>query len=214
MSAASRPASPQAWSQGDPILLRELHDGRIWVARPARVAAVQDGLVAIYLAPGTTWMVPASTERAEVLHRLKHGWELTAYERTRARVLYLFAPEVSQPIHLWWIPPDWRFGGWYINLQEPIRPTPLGFDYMDRMLDVVIAPDLSWHWKDEDELEEAVALDMVTPRQAAEIRAEGERVIDRLEARTSPFCDGWERWRPDPAWPIPELPAGWDELGV
>lgn len=214
MSASSRPTSPPAWRKGDPILLREIHHGRIWVARPARVAAVRDGLVALYIAPGTTCMVPASTERAEVLHRLKHGWELTAYEWTRARVLYLFAPEVSHAIHLWWIPPDWRFGGWYINLQEPIRPTPLGFDYLDQMLDVVIAPDLSWHWKDEDELEEAVALDLVTPRQAADIRAEGERVIGRLEARASPFCDGWERWRPDPAWPIPELLVGWDDLGT
>ena len=22
--------------------------------------------------------------------------------------------------------------------------------------------------------------------------------------------DGWERWTPDPSWPVPELPAEWD----
>ncbi|MBA2556665.1 MAG: DUF402 domain-containing protein [Chloroflexi bacterium] len=42
---------------------------------------------------------------------------------------------MAHAIHLWWQPPDWRFGGWYINLQEPIRPTPLGFDFMDHLLD-------------------------------------------------------------------------------
>jgi hypothetical protein len=21
-----------------------------------------------------------------------------------------------------------------------------------------------------------------------------------------PFCDGWERWCPDPDWPLPDLP--------
>lgn len=65
---------------------------------------------------------------------------------------YLLMPGVAHAIHLWWFPPDWRFGGWYINLQEPIRPTRLGFDSMDHILDVVIEPDLSWRWKDEDEL--------------------------------------------------------------
>ena len=30
--------------------------------------------------------------------------------------------------------------------------TPIGFDYLDRLLDIEIAPDLSrWKWKDEDE---------------------------------------------------------------
>lgn len=203
---------PPAWREGDPILLREIYDGRIWMARPARVAAVRDGLTAIYLAPGTTWMVPAATARTEVLDRLKHGWQLTEHEWSRARVLYLFAPGVSHAIHLWWLPPHWRFGGWYVNLQEPIRPTRLGFDYMDQMLDVVIDADLSWRWKDEEELEEAVVLGLVTRGQATDIRAEAERVIGRLEARQPPFIDGWERWQPDPAWPIPTLPVGWDEV--
>jgi predicted RNA-binding protein associated with RNAse of E/G family len=105
----------------------------------------------------------------------------------------------------------WRFGGWYVNLQEPIRRTPLGFDYMDHMLDIVIEPDLSWRWKDEHEIDEAVANGMVTRAWADEMRREGERVIERLEGHRPPFCDGWESWQPDPAWPIPELPAGWAE---
>lgn len=85
---------------------------------------------------------------------------------------------------------------------------------MDHVLDVVIEPDLSWRWKDEEELAEAVGLGLVTPRAADAIRAEGERVIAQLEARRSPFCDGWEHWRPNPAWPIPKLPVGWDALAA
>jgi hypothetical protein len=26
-----------------------------------------------------------------------------------------------------------------------------------------------------------------------------------------PFDAGFESWRPDPLWPIPELPANWDD---
>jgi hypothetical protein len=212
MSVSSRPLPTPVWHEGDPILLREIFRGRLWTARPATVAAVRDDLTAVYLAPGTIFKVPADTSRGGILERLDRGWELRDYEWTRGRTLHLMRPGVAHSIHLWWLPPDWRFGGWYINLQEPIRPSPLGFDFMDHVLDVVIDPDLSWRWKDEEELAEAVGLGLVTPQEADAIRAEGERVIAQLEARQSPFRDGWEHWRPNPAWPIPKLPAAWDEL--
>lgn len=200
------------WTPGDSILLREVHRGRIWTARPATVAAVRNGMTAAYLAPGTHFRVPAHTEHSEVVRRLHDGWELADYTWTKGRALHLLIPDVAHSIHLWWLPPDWRFGGWYINLQEPIRPTRFGFDSMDQMLDVVIDPDLSWRWKDEDELLDAVDLGLLTAYQADAIRAEGERVIERLEAREPPFCDGWESWAPDPSWPLPTLPPGWDRL--
>ncbi len=81
----------------------------------------------------------------------------------------------------------------------------------NRMLDIVIEPDLSWCWKDEEEIQEAVAAGLVIREWADDVRREGERMLKRLEERRSPFCDGWERWLPDPAWPIPELPVGWDD---
>jgi hypothetical protein len=131
----------------------------------------------------------------------------------RSRWLQLIEPGVAHAIHLWWLAPDWRFAGSYVNLQEPMRRAPLGFDYMDHMLDIVIDPDLRWRWKDEDELAEAVSVGLVTQAWADEVRREGERVIERLERHQAPFCDGWEEWQPDPAWPVPTLPDGWDRLG-
>lgn len=202
----------QHWQAGDQILLREIYRERIWTARPLTVAHASDELMALYLAPGTVFKVPAFTHRSEVLRRLRDGWSLTDHEWTRGRCLYLLMPDLAHAIHLWWLAPDWRFGGWYINLQEPIRPTALGYDTMDRILDVVIEPDLSWRWKDEDELDEAIQTGLVTPLQAESIRAEGLRVIRRLEARKPPFCDGWEHWQPDPSWPIPHVPPGWGDL--
>jgi len=210
MSASRRP-SP-AWREGDPILFREVYRGKLWTARPATVAAVRDDLIAIYLAPGTIFKVPAGTTHETILERLHNGWQLRDYVWSRGRSLHLLRPGVAHAIHLLWLPPDWRFGGWYINLQEPIRATALGFDSMDHVLDVIIDPDLSWRWKDEAELAEAVELGLLAPQAADAIRAEGERVIAQLKARQPPFCDGWERWRPDPAWPIPDLPVGCDEL--
>jgi hypothetical protein len=131
---------------------------------------------------------------------------------TRARLLHLLVPGVAHAIHLWWLPPNWHFGGWYVNLQESIRRTPVGFDYMDHMLDIVIEPDLSWRWKDADELEAAINERLVTRSWANGVRREGERVIRRLDAGLAPFCDGWEHWQPEPAWSMPELPDGWQDV--
>src|SRR5690606_7246240 len=50
------------------------------------------------------------------------------------------------------------------------------------------------------------------PARAAEVRAEAESVIARLEAGEPPFCDPWPHWRPDPSWGLPALPPGWEKV--
>src|SRR5688500_4032149 len=177
------------WRAGDHVLLREIFRNRIWTVRPLTVAHATDELIALYLAPGTVFKVPAFTHHRELLRRLRDGWSLTDYEWTRGRCLYLLMPHVAHAIHLRCLAPDWRVGGWYVNLQEPIRATAVGDDTMEQILDVVIEPDLSWRWKDEDELDEAIGLGVLTPLQAESVRGEGVRVIRRLEARKPPFCD-------------------------
>ena len=84
---------------------------------------------------------------------------------------------------------------------------------MDQMLDLVVSPNLSqWHWKDEAELEMEVARGLLTRAEAVAVRAEGDRVVHMLEERATSFSDGWESWRPDPAWRVPGLIEGWSEV--
>lgn len=100
--------------------------------------------------------------------------------------------------------------GFYVNLQEPMIRTLDGFATTDHFLDVVVDADLNWRWKDEDELEEAVAIGRLTVGEAEAVRAEGERVIADIEARRWPFDGSYDDWRPDPAWPLPALPDDWE----
>jgi hypothetical protein len=67
-----------------------------------------------------------------------------------------------------------------------------------------VQPNGTWHWKDEDELEEAVGLGIWTAAEASAIRAEGERVI-----AAAPWPTGWEDWRPPAAWGPLGLPRDW-----
>jgi uncharacterized protein len=107
---------------------------------------------------------------------------------------------------------DMKLRSWYINLEQPLCRFPLGFDYLDEMLDIIVSPDLSaWRWKDEDELAEAIEYGMVTKERAAYLYREGERVANWIQSGKSSF-NGWENWKPDPAWQAPVLPAGWDKV--
>ena len=102
---------------------------------------------------------------------------------------------------------------WYVNLEDPLARSPLGFDYLDWLLDIEIAPDLStWKWKDTDELEDAVSNGLVSLEKADFIRAEGNHVLRDLGERAPPFDEQWNLWRPDTRWEIPCLPDGWDSL--
>lgn len=96
--------------------------------------------------------------------------------------------------------------GWYVNLEQPQRRSRLGFDYEDELLDVWVPYDSGRpELLDEDELEEAVRLGVVSPGRAAEIRAKAERLMAE-----PPWPTGWEEWTPEPGWQVPDLPPGWD----
>jgi hypothetical protein len=81
----------------------------------------------------------------------------------------------------------------------------------DQVLDVIIELDRqTWSWKDDAAFEGAVRDGRFTGAEGAAIRAEGLRAVEMAGRGEPPFNEGWERWQPDPSWPIPVLPEGWD----
>jgi predicted RNA-binding protein associated with RNAse of E/G family len=122
-------------------------------------------------------------------------------------------PGASYSIYAMWEGGHSKFAWWYINLQEPLRRTPLGFDTRDYFLDIVLKPDLTdWVWKDEDEFDEAIKLGIFSLEKAEEIRDEGKRVLNLVETKKAPFCDGWEDWSPPEKWVIPKFPEVWENI--
>ena len=99
-----------------------------------------------------------------------------------------------------------RFDGWYVNLEEPHTRDRHGVYSGDHVLDVWVEPDRSHARKDEHELAEAVRQGRYTPEQAARIEANAAAAEAVIDAWGPPFCDGWENFEPDPAWPLPTLP--------
>jgi len=198
-----------SWSPGDAVALREIWRGRVWEARAAIVVRADPEILMFYRGAGTGAQIPVDDEGREL--RLPLGeWRLTEYETHRHVLSFAFPGTAHAVLALSDGTTD-EFLGWYVNLEDPPRPSRVGFDTTDHVLDVLIPPDRStWTWKDEDELEEAIELGLFSLEDAARFRAEGELAARAIIERKPPFDEPWEEWRPDPSWPRPELPEGWD----
>jgi hypothetical protein len=200
------------WKPGDTVLLRGVWQRKLWFAIIAYIVQDTDELTALYWRAGTPNKVP--------------GWRLTAQDLlteeqlklsdstwTRTDLLMLVKPGDSHSVEVMWDGNTGEFLCWYINLQEPLRRTPVGFDTMDMALDVVINPDKSkWRWKDEDEFAEMIELGLISAADGQALRADGKSVIHLAEQNQPPFCEGWENWSPPDDWPIPAFPTDWDRF--
>jgi len=190
------------WSEGDIVLKRSIYRGNVRWTFPHRYVGDWDGRIGLYCGPGNQgkamrrgpdgylrrWMTDAPPFDTE--------WEQThvlRFERAGAR----------HSIEIYWRT-DWEHWSWYVNLQSPVVVNGRFVDTTDEALDIVVAPDGGWRWKDEDELAEGVELGIWSEAEAAEIRAEGERVV---AAAPWPTC--WEDWRPPADWGPLGLPRDW-----
>jgi len=200
------------WKAGEKILMRGVWRHRLWFALPVTIVRDTDELIAVYWRANTPNKIP--TKRTTFKELLADDQiALMDSQWVRTDVLMLCRPNAAHGILVMWETGYVKFDCWYVNLQEPLHRTPLGFDTMDQILDIVITPDLSdWHWKDEDEFSDAVENGVYSLKESNAIRAEGERVIATLQNNESLFMQGWDQWRPPSDWALPEMPTNWDDL--
>jgi hypothetical protein len=191
------------WAPGAPIVRREVWRGRPVGGWGGIVVADEDDLLALYMPSGSPLAF------TDDFFGAPHPW--SGRDRWHGHgVLQLQRPGDRHAVWVFWEGPERELAAWYLNLQEPFRRTPLGIDTFDLELDVVVEPDGSWQLKDDEQLERWVERGRWTAEQVAQIRAEGARVVAELEAGRRWWSDDWATWEPDPAWPVPTLPEGWD----
>jgi predicted RNA-binding protein associated with RNAse of E/G family len=75
----------------------------------------------------------------------------------RSHVLRFMREGDAHTVELFW-DTEWNFIGWYVNLQAPLVLNGPRFDTTDWALDIVVEPDGSWQWKDEDDFARAIEL--------------------------------------------------------
>jgi hypothetical protein len=185
--------------RGEVIVRREVWRGRPWSAMPVVVIEDSDDVLALHLPVGAPFGFPAD-------HPLGvHPWSRNGAWKGMD-VVMLQRPGDAHSV--------WFFGPFstYVHLQAPFLRTSIGIDTFDHDLDIVVAPDGTWTYKDEDHLVDSVASGRCTEDEADAIRAEGARIAAMLDAGTawwSSVSSFWSSWTPPERWPVPSLRADW-----
>ena len=198
---------PNRFQPGDEVVVRYITrmDGTVGMTWPYRVVRDDADLLALYIPTGATYMQ---------WHTPEGGTRQLVEARWRRDVLRLMFPGKPYSIWLFWegSPGPRRFTTYYVNFEEPFRRTEIGFDTNDHTLDILVAPDLSWRWKDRDDFDGLIASGNFSTEFGAEVEAAAREAVTLIESRLSPFCDAWDRWSCPEEWGTPALHPHWRDV--
>ncbi|MCH2523859.1 MAG: DUF402 domain-containing protein [Dehalococcoidia bacterium] len=207
--------NPLYWNKGDEIVLRYItRDGRPGMTWPATVIIDEVELVALYIPKGTIYK---QFQRVKPVDSNIVGYQRVLKDTEwRRDVLRLMYPGQFFSIWVFW---EYNDNGrehtsYYVNMEEPFRRSEIGFDTNDHTLDIVVMPDLSWYWKDLDELSERVTAGVYPIDFAGFVKSEADKIVVSIEKKLPPFNEGWDKWQPPKNYKIPALRSDWESAPV
>ena len=205
------------WKPGDIVAWRGIYREQVWHAQTTIVVQDTSEEIALALLPGTECMAPEGYLDGKASNKRRWNfkdkdWEIQNYLWRTNRLLLLLEPEKYYSIMHFWDHASNEFLCYYINFQLPFQRSAYGVDTLDLDLDIVINPDLSFEWKDEDDYQKAIDHGVIFPEWVAGIEDAKKDVFDKLEKRGYPFDGSWLNWMPDSNWSPPKLPANWDKM--
>lgn len=214
-----RSASPVRFEPGRLVLHRQFTHDRLVFVRVAHVVAHDDLGLRLWIRHGGPLALTLTQDGLGLRDMAFGEWvgRTTVLTETTwwGSDFLMFLPTGAAHSVWWFWDARHEFVSWYVNLEEPgvcwDEDGLGGIDITDQDLDIWVMPDLSWEWKDEDELIERLAFpEHYWVADADAVWAEGKRVIARAEAGAFPFDGTWRDLRPDPTWAVPHrLPDGW-----
>lgn len=191
------------WDRGQSILIRHIWRKAVWYAIPVIVVDDTPERLIVFLRAGTQteWTMVNFTD-GTLSGPDAHIWHST-------NQLIFLEKNSFHAVSLFWNADNGKFRNWYVDFQDPIRRVKDGIVTFDRALDIVISPDMNWRWKDEVHFQRIQELGWISSKMTRQIDKERAIVVNRIEQNLKPFCEPWPGWRPDPTWPIPQLPKNW-----
>jgi hypothetical protein len=207
----------KGFATGRTVVRRYWRAGRIGFLNVMRVVADDERGLRLWQPAGTPfWRLMTPDGRTHHDGRIDELDDVSLTELIwQGSDMLVFMPPGEAWSVWWFFAPGGAFREWYVNLEDPYRRwddgPAAGVDTADHALDLRVTPDGAWRWKDEDEFALRTGHPLYwSGEEAVAIRAQGEALAARAEARRFPFDGTWCDFRPDPAWPELRLPPGWD----
>ncbi|MEU4623976.1 DUF402 domain-containing protein [Actinoplanes sp. NPDC023801] len=209
---------PVEFLPGETVHLRHFQRDRLALVFPYRVIEANDDAVILWAPAGTQGWLFTMPDGRGIAQTPLPEWSAAARVPVRHTVghgMLIWIPYGRDYSVRWFFHPDGSFVRWYGNLEAPSVPwrsgDAAGLDTSDWDLDVVVEPDLSWRWKDEEQFTARLAMpESYWVDDADRVRRAGAEVIALAEAGAFPFDGSWCDFSPDPSWPpLPrDLPEG------
>jgi protein associated with RNAse G/E len=205
------------WRSGDVIVWRGVFRNRLWHAQTVIVVKDTPEEMCVTLLPGTECVAPEGyldgKDSAKRRWSFKDkDWKLENYAWRTNRLLILLEPDTYYSTMYFWRADSNDFLLYYINFQLPFQRSHCGIDTLDLDLDLIINPDLSFRWKDEDDYQKAIDHEVIMPEWTQAIEIAKKEIFNKLEKRQYPYDGSWLNWMPDPDWLPPKLPKNWDKI--
>ena len=207
------------WKPGDVIAWRGIYRNQVWHVQPTIVVKDSPEEIVLTLLPGAECMAEENYSRGKENSRRwwdfeDKPWNLEKYIWRTNRLLLLLQPQKYYSTIYFWNNESNQFFCYYINFQLPFQRSDGGIDTLDLDLDLVIHPDFSFEWKDEDDYQKAIDNGVIIPEWTQEIEMAKKEVFNNLEKRQYPYDRSWLNWMPDPNWSPPKLPENWDKIKI
>jgi protein associated with RNAse G/E len=205
------------WEPGEVVSWRGVFNGRVWHVQPTIVVSDSSEEIVLTLLPGTECIADENYPKGKKFGKRRwefkdNDWKLEKYTWRTNRLLLLFEPEKYYSTIYFWNDASHEFLCYYINFQCPFQRTDCGVDTLDLDLDLIIRPDFSIEWKDEDDYRKAIEHNAMSTEWIQGIENAKTEILERLEKRLYPLDGAWLDWNPDPRWSPPKLPENWDRV--
>jgi len=205
------------WKPGEVVSWRGIYRERVWHVQPTLVVKDSPEELVLTLLPETECSAeetyPTGKQNGNRRWDFKDSdWKLEKYTWRTNRLLLIFEPEKFYSTIYFWNHERNDFLCYYINFQLPFKRNNNSVDTLDLDLDLIINPDFSFEWKDEDDYQTAIDHGIITPAWIQGIEDAKRDVFDKLERRAYPFDRKWLNWMPDPNWTPPTLPENWNQI--
>jgi len=189
------------WIPGDVVALRDVWFGAVWRA-VAGIVLEDTPSRTVFWAPAGTASAFAADEGGKEIRMPRTDFH-RAFRKTKRPMVVVCDKGAPWTLWLFFRRPG-VLAHWYVNFEAYLGRSAVAYDSIDHKLDLIVHTDGRLVWKDEDELEQAGRLGLVD---VAAVRRDAAAAV-----ASPPWPTGWETYAPDPGWPAPELPEGWDLL--
>lgn len=201
------------YSRGQDVAIRDIHGGAILFAWPMTV--VEDGGRGLLVSevPGAIGKVTRGypNDPAVLLDELFSGRPaLVDLAWTMTTTLGVYWPDVWWSTRLMWDATSGALLCYYVDFRRPIRRNGSCVDTLDLGLDIVVAPDGSWTWKDEEQLPLIRSAGWFGADEETDLTNAREDAVAAIERQAFPFDGSLLSMQPGTDLVPAVLPDDWD----